>query len=381
MHAPKLAQNSTPRSGRAIGATAAALTVFAALGGATLASTPSDPPADTATSDTATSDTAMSDGTMLDSTTPETTTIETTTTESTTADSTAAAVPGAMSLVDALRSLDRSTEWELVDTIPLGFPTHHPQGLAIVGDRLFVSSVEILEPTERFDEPVDGYDRSPGAGAGHVFVLTRDGELLDDVEVGEGDIYHPGGIDFDGTDVWVPVAEYRPDSAAIVYRLDPESLAVTEAFRYPDHVGGVVRDPDSGLVHGVTWGSRRLVTWTGTGSPLAAVANPSHLIDWQDCQFVGDGMQLCSGVTGLATTEDDVSYELGGMALIDLATGTTVNAVPIPLFSSAGHVATRNPVALEVDGSVLRMYAAPDDGPSDEDPDAVTELLVYEAQL
>ncbi len=59
----------------------------------------------------------------------------------------------------------------------------------------------------------------------------------------------------------------------------------------------------------------------------------------------------------------------------------TLNAVPIPLFSSAGHVVTRNPVAVEVDGDVLRLFAATDDGPSDDDPDAVTELLVYEAQL
>jgi len=25
-------------------------------------------------------------------------------------------------------------------------------------------------------------------------------------------VYHPGGIDFDGVNIWVPVAEYRPDS-------------------------------------------------------------------------------------------------------------------------------------------------------------------------
>lgn len=346
MNASILGVTTTSRAGRrAIAAAAAGLTAFAAFGGGTLVAT-TEPPADSAAA--APVDTA--------------------------------AVGGA-ALVDALRSLDRSTEWELVETIPLEFPTHHPQGLAIVGDRLFMSSVEITEPTERFEEPIDGYDRTPGAGAGHVFVMTRDGELVDDVEVGEGDVYHPGGIDFDGTDVWVPVAEYRPDSDAIVYRLDPTSLAVTEAFRYPDHVGGVVRDPDSGLVHGVTWGSRRLVSWTGSGTPLSAVANPSHLLDWQDCAFVGDGMQLCTGVTGLATTADDVSYELGGLALIDLATATTVNEIPLPMFSAAGHVITRNPVAVELDGDVLRLFAAPDDGPSDEDPAAVTELLVYETQL
>ena len=54
-----------------------------------------------------------------------------------------------------------------------------------------------------------------------------------------------------------------------------------------------------------------------------------------------------------------------------------LHEVPFPYFSSAGHVATRNPVALEVDGPVLRLFAAPDDGAEL----AATELLVYEAPV
>jgi hypothetical protein len=65
--------------------------------------------------------------------------------------------------------------------------------------------------------------------------------------------------------VWVPVAEYRPGSRSIVYRLDPKSLQVTEAFRVDDHVGGVVRDPRTNRVHGVSWGSRTEYTWTPAG--------------------------------------------------------------------------------------------------------------------
>ncbi|MFC7342330.1 hypothetical protein ACFQRI_13035 [Saccharopolyspora griseoalba] len=43
--------------------------------------------------------------------------------------------------------------------------------------------------------------------------------------------------------------------------------------------------------------------------------------------------------------------------------------------SSAGHVATRNPVHLEHEGGTLRLWAAPDD----DDEIAGTELLVYRA--
>jgi Family of unknown function (DUF6454) len=71
-------------------------------------------------------------------------------------------------LVDAVQQLTRSTSWELVDPVPLDFETYHPQGLAAVGDKLFMSSVEVIEPPVRYPEPIDGYDRSPGKGVGHV---------------------------------------------------------------------------------------------------------------------------------------------------------------------------------------------------------------------
>jgi uncharacterized protein DUF6454 len=277
----------------------------------------------------------------------------------------------------AFMAVDRTTAWSLVERIPLRFPTYHPQGFALVGDRIFLSSVEVLEPPVRYPEPVDGYDRSPGRGIGHVFVLDRSGRLLADVKVGEGTVYHPGGIDFDGRDVWVPVAEYRPDSRAIVYRLDPRTLRVTEEFRVRDHIGGITRDRVDGSLHGVSWGSRRFYAWSGSGRKQTVSLNPSHLIDYQDCDYLARRKQLCTGVTGLPTAAGG-SYELGGLALLDLADGNRIlHEIPFQQFSAAGHVATRNPVALETTGSTLRLYAAPDDG---EDP-AGTELLIYETPI
>jgi hypothetical protein len=286
-------------------------------------------------------------------------------------------VAGRMSpAAEAFSHTTRSTPWNLVRKVKLDFPTYHPQGLAQAGDRLFLSSVEITEPPVKYPEPRDGYDRSTGKGVGHVFVLTRDGKLLRDIVVGEGTMYHPGGIDYDGENVWVPVAEYRPDSRSVVYTIDPETFQVTEQFRYADHVGGVVRDPSTGTVHGVSWGSRTFFSWSEKGRLLRSSANESHYVDYQDCDTSGDQLQLCSGIAALQTASGG-SYELGGVALIDLRDNTTLHEVPFPYFSSAGHVATRNPVTLEKDGGTLRMIAAPDDG-----EEAVgTELLVYEAPV
>ncbi len=132
--------------------------------------------------------------------------------------------------------------------------------MARVGDHLFVSSVEITTPTEKYGEIRDGTDRTAGAGVGHLYKMTLDGELVAEITLGEGDIYHPGGIDFDGEALWVPVAEYRPNSSSIVYRVDPDTMEAVEVFRRADHIGGILHDPENGTLHGVSWGSRRLYT-------------------------------------------------------------------------------------------------------------------------
>jgi hypothetical protein len=283
-------------------------------------------------------------------------------------------------VAEAVRQVDRSTPWELVERLPLDFDTYHPQGFARVGDRLFLSSVEIIEPPERYPEPVDGYDRSPGKGVGHVFVLDLEGNLLRDIVVGEGDMYHPGGIDTDGESLWVPVAEYRPYSDSVVYTIDLETLRVREEFRVDDHVGGVVADRASGRIHGVTWGSREFYAWSGGGRQLAHEANASHFIDYQDCAYAAHAKALCTGVTGF-TTADGGAFELGGIALLDLRSRRVLHEVPVQRWSAAGHVATRNPVHLEAEAddsgvTTLRMWAAPDDG----EETAGTEILIYEAE-
>ena len=80
-------------------------------------------------------------------------------------------------LVQTFDNVSRSTAWTRTATLDLDFETHHPQAMEVVGDRIYLSSVEIIEPTVRYPEPVDGYDRTPGKGLGHLFVLDREGKL------------------------------------------------------------------------------------------------------------------------------------------------------------------------------------------------------------
>jgi len=281
-------------------------------------------------------------------------------------------------LVTAFNNVSRSTTWTTTATIPLSFDTFHPQGMVVTKDRIFLSSVEILEPTVRFPTPVNGYDRTPGKGIGHLFVLDRAGKLLKDIRLGEGNKYHPGGIDFDGEKIWVPVAEYRPNSHANVYTVDASTYAVTKVFEANDHIGGVVHDRVTGKVVGNSWGSRRFYTWTDKGVQLDKRLNPSHFIDYQDCQYVATDRALCSGVTGMPQAPGHTgSYELGGLALLDLRTGDIEHEVPFQHWSAAGHVATRNPVDVQANGSHLTVTVAPDDSGEGNG----TAILVYEADV
>src|SRR3954470_23877451 len=143
-------------------------------------------------------------------------------------------------LAAAVDRLTRDAVWTAVAAMPVGFPTHHPQGMVKLGDTLFVSSVEVKVPTVRFEKPAGEYDRDTGQGLGHLFKMTMTGALIADLTLGEGSIYHPGGIDYDGRYIWAPVAEYRPNSRSIVYRIDPETMKAAEVFRYPDHIGAIV---------------------------------------------------------------------------------------------------------------------------------------------
>lgn len=286
---------------------------------------------------------------------------------------------GDEALVETFDNVSRSTAWTRTATLDLDFETHHPQAMEVVGDRIYLSSVEITEPTVRYPEPVDGYDRTPGKGVGHLFVLDRDGKLLKDIVISDGHRYHPGGLDYDGEFLWLPVAEYRPNSSADIYRIDPTTYAVKKLFTVPDHVGGVVRDQETGHLVGQSWGSRRFYDWTVNGNQMGFWLNENHFIDYQDCEYVASRKALCSGIAGLpAQPGATTGYELGGLAMIDLRDRNRIlHEVPVQLWSTAGHVITRNPTDLDADGRHLTLYAAPDDS----DEVAGTQILVYEADV
>jgi hypothetical protein len=288
----------------------------------------------------------------------------------------------------AFSELTRTTTWQLVRKVPLKFDAHHPEGVARIGDRFVLSAVEVTEPTQPFQPPgtlIGGTDRSPGKGIGHLIAFDAQGNLLKDVRVGDGaDIYHPGGLDFDGRTLWSAVAEYRPNRPSIIYRVDPRTLKARAAFRTRDHIGGIVHDTRRERVIGLNWGSRTAYTWklTRRGAKLTrTTVNPSHFVDYQDCKYLGRprGLRhpamLCGGIAGLQHPGPDgqpVKYDLGGLALVDVTTMRPLYEVPFQQYTDQRQVATRNAIDAEIVNGRLRLYLVADDDDSD--------LLVYEAR-
>jgi hypothetical protein len=266
--------------------------------------------------------------------------------------------PTARSTVaERVQALTRDSPWKLVASVPMKFITHHPQGMVKIGDTLYVSAVEVKVRTRRLAQPADGYDRDAGEGTGHLFKVDMQGNLIADLKLGEGTIYHPGGIDYDGQHLWVPVAEYRPNSRSIIYRVDPGTMKATEVFRFADHLGGILRNTDDETLHGVSWGSRRFYRWTlgrdgrvtnaGAAPETLRTLNTSHYLDYQDCKYAGRRRMVCTGVTEMRQAPGGSSFRLGGIDLVDLRDGRPLHQVPVPLWTSGGLVMTQNPVWLE----------------------------------
>jgi len=286
--------------------------------------------------------------------------------------------------------LGKNAIWTKLATIPMSFPTFHTQGLIKIGDAFYASSVEVIEGRVSNGTPTDSLydfsiDRSAGKGRGWLFKFDAAGTLLGQTELTSGDVYHPGGMDFDGKHLWVPVAEYRPNSKSNVYRVDPGTLEAELVFSENDHIGGVVRNQHGDTLHGVSWGSRRFYSWTAKERRSGKVKvsagrwepNPSFYVDYQDCHYQGIEYMLCGGVGGYSTPLGSIAF--GGLDLVDLRDNRMVHQIPVNAFidEGSGPSATlslaHNAFWAEPTGNgTLRVYFMTESNNQ-------ADLLVYEA--
>ncbi|KAK4497925.1 hypothetical protein PRZ48_010580 [Zasmidium cellare] len=295
-------------------------------------------------------------------------------------------------IVSLFQTLGRTTTWKLVSQTPFQGDTYEPEGIVRLGpDRYIVSAGEYTIPTIPYGKVINGTDRTAGAGFAHLIVFSGNGTRIADVTLTKpGELeYHNGGIDFDGEAIWCTIAQYRPNTTAHVVRVDPRTLQQQTILRYNDHLGGIVHDVQKGSITTLNWGARNASTfdlgrrpggygWNqGYARAASVVRNPSYFVDYQDCKFLGHSrlyngraVMLCSGVATIGSGAS--SYNLGGVAIVDVETMVPLMEVPITMRSILGTPVTQNPVEVSVEDGKLRLYFLPDQHTS--------ILYVYEAQ-
>lgn len=217
----------------------------------------------------------------------------------------------------------------LVRTTPIQGNTRHVQGIDFDERHLWVTSV----------------DRTERKGYLQEFTLAK-GEHVRTIAVESGDRFHPGGLSADGASLWLPVAEYRRESTALIQKRSARTFEVEFQFEVADHIGCIAAGP--AFLIGANWDSRMFYIWDRTGRLIRKVPNPTPNA-YQDLKFV-DGVLVASGLLpGKVGAIDWLEYPSLRL-LRRLNTGETTKAVPY----------TNEGMALRGD----RLLLLPEDNPS-----------------
>jgi hypothetical protein len=224
----------------------------------------------------------------------------------------------------------------LLGTLKLEGELFHVQGLELDRRRIWITSVD------------------QGSRKGYIHEFDRGtGKLVRRRELTDGARYHPGGISISGRSIWVPVAELRPKSSAILVELDADSLQVRRKIHVADHLGCVAASQTT-LVAG-NWDSELLYIFDLRGTaPVRSVPNPS-LTSYQDMKFV-NGQLVAGGSLNLwSGTVDWIGWP--SMRLTrTLRTGAIGPVRPL----GRGGPYTGEGMAIEG----RDLYVVPEDGPS-----------------
>lgn len=259
-------------------------------------------------------------------------------------------------VMSKLLSTTDSSEWELVDSLELKFETDHPQGLLRIGDRYFLSSV-------RFQRTDAGKPDPSTEGQGFLIEVERDGDSLKEkgrLELCDGLVYHPGGLATEGTVIYVPVSEYRPDSSCHIYKVDVEKFEVIgEPIQFPDHVGALCIDTERQRIFGLSWGSRKIYVWDYEWNLLYMNLNPIENVAYQDMDFVGGNTIACGGVWTFDLGDEQV--EIGGLDLIDATTWLPQHRIMVTTRTHTGRLLVNNAFTHRLAYPDLFLAFVPDD--------------------
>lgn len=217
----------------------------------------------------------------------------------------------------------------LIDVLPLDGELFHVQGMDLDAQHIWVTSVDTREQKGYIHQ----FDR-------------RSGKFQRRLEITDGVRYHPGGMAMHGGAIWVPVAEYRANSSAVLIEIDKQTFKIRRRIPVADHLGCVAVS-GRGLVAG-NWDSRLLYVFDRRGRQARVVKNPSPT-RYQDMKFER-GRLVGSGALGPKAGAIDW-FAWPSLKLVD----------------SRAAGATDRGVRYTEEGMALKgndLYLVPEDGPS-----------------
>lgn len=276
----------------------------------------------------------------------------------------------------ALMSTDPN-EWQLVESIDLKFDTYHPQGMLKVDDTFYITTVKVERRPRYTRQGKQVSVMDEGAGKGYLMQFDAGGNLLKCIELCEGAIFHPGGMDFDGRYIWVPITKYYPYSRSLIVRVDVRSHQVEKVCYVDDSIGAIIHDTDNNILVGANWDADELLTWQLDSAlevkdaELTAAerrhANTAKHLAIQDSKYIGGGKMVGFGL------KNGPKGRVGGFDVIDTRTFEKLRSADIELRTPRKSIVSGNPSTIEIVGDKMHLYFAPEDNK--------TTLYIYQTQI
>lgn len=276
----------------------------------------------------------------------------------------------------ALMSTDPN-EWQLVESIDLKFDTYHPQGMLKVDDTFYITTVKVERRPRYTRQGKQVSVMDEGAGKGYLMQFDAGGNLLKCIELCEGAIFHPGGMDFDGRYIWVPITKYYPYSRSLIVRVDVRSHQVEKVCYVDDSIGAIIHDTDNNILVGANWDADEFLTWQLDSAlevkdaELTAAerrhANTAKHLAIQDSKYIGGGKMVGFGL------KNGPKGRVGGFDVIDTRTFEKLRSADIELRTPRKSIVSGNPSTIEIVGDKMRLYFAPEDNK--------TTLYIYQTQI
>jgi hypothetical protein len=276
----------------------------------------------------------------------------------------------------ALMSTDPN-EWQFVESIDLKFDTYHPQGMLKVDDTFYITTVKVERRPRYTRQGKQVSIMDEGAGKGYLMQFDAGGNLLKCIELCEGAIFHPGGMDFDGRYIWVPITKYYPYSRSLIVRVDVRSHQVEKVCYVDDSIGAIIHDTDNNILVGANWDADEFLTWQLDSAlevkdaELTAAerrhANTAKHLAIQDSKYIGGGKMVGFGL------KNGPKGRVGGFDVIDTRTFEKLRSADIELRTPRKSIVSGNPSTIEIVGDKMRLYFAPEDDK--------TTLYIYQTQI